>query len=115
MRDENTVLPEHRGVTGGPSTDRASLRCACSAASRLSRITDTFVVTEYVKHRSDVNEIGSSMPVVITPIISLPIRIVTCLLARFHGGAARGDAERPRGRPIGYSLCCTEAFYVINH
>ncbi|MGO9082608.1 MAG: hypothetical protein ACLQDY_26875 [Streptosporangiaceae bacterium] len=40
------------------------------------------VVTECVKDRSNVNEIGSSMPVFITLVISLPIRIVTCMLAR---------------------------------
>ena len=82
------MLPGHRGVTGGPSTDRAGLRCVCSAASRLSRITGTVVVTECVKDRSDVNEIGSSMPVVITLVISLPIRIVTCMLARFRERSA---------------------------
>ena len=88
MRHENTVLPGHRGVTGGPSTDRAGLGARARPHLRLSRITGTFVVTEYVKDRSDVNEIGSIMPVAITLVISLPIRIVTCLLARFRERSA---------------------------
>jgi hypothetical protein len=57
-------------------------------------VAGTFVVIEYATHRSGVNEIGSSNPVVIVSAFSLLIRIVTALLARLPKRSAPGPTNQ---------------------